>query len=296
MRYLYLDNFRGFKNTTIPILDVNFLVGENSTGKTSVLTMLGMLSNPSLILGPQMVTGPDQPIEAVRFGHFAEMVSAHSSDKSYFRLGIMHSAPVQKKGEPFGAGLLITFRELDGLPSVSQFTSTVQQGDLTLRIETDHVSFKFSATPPIASAMDMANRLAKWAEQHSKPVAEGWKRISPPKGLNIQQLPPFLLMSIASSFAKNGDIARFHPTLPNIGPGLIWIAPIRTKALRTYDEAHTPFSPEGTHTPYIIRRMLASEEEAKKFRQFIDKTVMQVACLRRSTSGSSTGKRSAHLR
>ncbi len=34
--WLYIDNFRGFRITCIPIKDVNFFVGENSTGKTSV--------------------------------------------------------------------------------------------------------------------------------------------------------------------------------------------------------------------------------------------------------------------
>jgi len=31
---LYVDNFRGFRDTYVPIADVNFLVGENSSGKT----------------------------------------------------------------------------------------------------------------------------------------------------------------------------------------------------------------------------------------------------------------------
>jgi hypothetical protein len=31
--YLFIDNFRGFKDTFVPITNVNFLVGENSTGK-----------------------------------------------------------------------------------------------------------------------------------------------------------------------------------------------------------------------------------------------------------------------
>jgi AAA15 family ATPase/GTPase len=37
MEKLYLDNFRGFSDQYIDIRDVNFLVGENSTGKSSVL-------------------------------------------------------------------------------------------------------------------------------------------------------------------------------------------------------------------------------------------------------------------
>ena len=42
--YVYMDNYRGFSNAAIPLRQVNFLVGENSTGKTSFLELLDVLS------------------------------------------------------------------------------------------------------------------------------------------------------------------------------------------------------------------------------------------------------------
>jgi predicted ATP-dependent endonuclease of OLD family len=82
MKYLFLDNFRGFKDTIIPLVDVNFLVGENSTGKTSLLTMLHMFSGPQLFMGQEYSS-----LDTIQLGHFQEMVSAHADDQSYFRLG-----------------------------------------------------------------------------------------------------------------------------------------------------------------------------------------------------------------
>jgi len=35
-------------------------------------------------------------------------------------------------------------------------------------------------------------------------------------------------------------------------PEVTWIAPIRTKPRRTYDELTLAFSPEGGHTPYLM--------------------------------------------
>ncbi|MBF0473108.1 MAG: AAA family ATPase, partial [Nitrospirae bacterium] len=49
MKYLYLDNFRGFKKTYIPIKDINFLVGENSTGKTSILGLIKKISQKNFL-------------------------------------------------------------------------------------------------------------------------------------------------------------------------------------------------------------------------------------------------------
>lgn len=36
---LYVDNFRGFSDAYVPLTDINFLVGENSSGKTSLLSL-----------------------------------------------------------------------------------------------------------------------------------------------------------------------------------------------------------------------------------------------------------------
>jgi predicted ATP-dependent endonuclease of OLD family len=49
--FLFVDNFRGFQDTCIPITDVNFLVGENSTGKTSMLSLIKLFSGPDFFMG-----------------------------------------------------------------------------------------------------------------------------------------------------------------------------------------------------------------------------------------------------
>ena len=53
MKTLYLDNYKGFVKTFIPFLDVNFFVGENSTGKTAILNLLNILSTPSFWISPE---------------------------------------------------------------------------------------------------------------------------------------------------------------------------------------------------------------------------------------------------
>jgi hypothetical protein len=276
MRYLYLDNFRGFKNTTIPILDVNFLVGENSTGKTSVLTMLRMLSNRSLIFGLQALVGVDSSAEGAQFGHFAEMVSAHSPDRSYFRLGMMSNGNSRrnKRSDPSAGGVLMTFHEFDGLPSMSQLTCTAGQHAVSIRIDDDHCSYKILDEPPVTEPEEMSDRLMKWADQHANPTEKGWAKVDMPKGMIAKQVPLFVILTMARTQGGGGKetgATDLGSIIPQIGPELIWIAPIRTKPLRTYDEPHTSFSPDGTHTPYVIRRMLGAETSAARFRKFIEK-------------------------
>ncbi len=97
IRYLFIDNFRGFSDTYIPLLDVNFLVGENSSGKTSFLGLVKLLSSNEFIWGQRFIA------PHVNLGHFEDIVSAHSSDRSYFSFGVI---------EQFGAkteAMLYTF-------------------------------------------------------------------------------------------------------------------------------------------------------------------------------------------
>lgn len=49
---------------------------------------------------------------------------------------------------------------------------------------------------------------------------------------------------------------------------IAWLAPIRTKPRRTYDEYKYDFTPEGEHTPYIIKRILKSKTERNNFLRF----------------------------
>src|SRR5579871_2210539 len=57
----------------------------------------------------------------------------------------------------------------------------------------------------------------------------------------------------------------------DLPPSPIWLAPIRTKTKRTYDQLYQElFSPEGARTPYLIRRMLRSRTSGIKFRKFLE--------------------------
>ena len=58
---------------------------------------------------------------------------------------------------------------------------------------------------------------------------------------------------------------------PMLGRNLIWIAPIRTTPKRTYDEVQLNFTPDGCHTPYVIKKTLDSRTQSEKFIKRIEK-------------------------
>ena len=49
-----MHKFRGFVKTLIPLSKVNFFVGENSTGKTSVLSAIEILSSAEFFYSAEL--------------------------------------------------------------------------------------------------------------------------------------------------------------------------------------------------------------------------------------------------
>ena len=262
-KFLYLDNYRGFSDVVVPLLDVNFLVGENSTGKTSLLSLIKLLSNPALLMG-KMFTN-----EEIDFGHFNEMVSAHATNRTYFRIGFVEERPKpDDENENEVIGFLLTYKEHFGMPRVSAVTLSVGAVEVTVHYVGDEIRFQGALLPRMPTTESMVNSLRRWSDDHGRDSAHLEK-------LNLEDIGDwrgeiplyFVLFNAAKTLGAEGKAISMP--LPSFSNRLIWIAPIRTKPRRTYDEPMTPFSPEGTHTPYVIRRLLNSSSDARRFEKFM---------------------------
>src|SRR5579864_6745062 len=166
--YLFIDNFRGFSDTSIPITDVNFLVGQNSTGKTSVLGLLKLFS------GPRLLMGNDLSDEHVGFGHFSDMVSANSADQSYFRIGFVWERPERKRkgaaSKMVTTGSLFTFLEKDGLPRLFKCTFCRGTEKVSLKLGKTLISYKTTKCTPAVTAQEFMSSLrSEWVSEHSSP-------------------------------------------------------------------------------------------------------------------------------
>ena len=270
--HLFIDNFRGFSNVHIPITKVNFLVGENSTGKTSVLGLLKLFSGPRFLF--QQEFGDDQ----VNFGHFSDMVSVHSEDKSFFRVGLVWEEPGRKKSQGRAIGWLCTFLEHEGVPRLSRYTFC--RGPEKVFMGFDGIDVHYGtetyASPPTTDAI-LATLLPQWVEEHCSPSG-GYQKLSMPRGFP-GKIPIMVAMSLMGGISEANSQARrageevrvvLHPPDITFLPDVTWIAPIRTKPRRTYDELTLAFSPEGGHTPYLIRKMLGSRSVAGQFHAFVE--------------------------
>ncbi len=278
MKYLYLDNFRGFTDTFIPIADVSFLVGENSTGKTSVLGLLKLLSNPRFWLSQEFDT------EDIRFGHFKDIVSIHSKKPNYFTFGIIEDIENPKTQELKSRGFLMTFKQKAGLPRLSHYTLNKGNSIRLIKVTPKQILLKeYSDDCNVAAKKFIGNIFNSWIKEHITP-STGYTNLKIPIELSENENIPILFLSglidqLKKNKSEKGDekglSVSFSPR--PIMDEIVWLAPIRTTPKRTYDEMRLDFSPDGTHTPYLVRKILASKSEALEFKKYLDQVGKQSA-------------------
>ena len=255
MKTLYVDNFRGFSNTYIPLHDVNFFIGENSTGKTSILSLLYLLSSPDFWF-QQKFNIPG----SVQLGNFDDMVSVDSKKKKYFRFGMIDIDS--------NLTFLLTFEKKDGIPVIHRYDFLVDRTEFNILFK-ENIEYKISREK---KHIDIAKVYKGWVNNDDKNNFKEYKC----SGKHIKDINKdfFYVANFLIMQKKNKNIEHSFDKfrLPDFFSHLNWIAPIRTKPKRTYDQIIPKYnSSEGEHTPYLIKKILSKNKSKKEFLKFIEK-------------------------
>ena len=267
---LYLDNYRGFSDTYISLYDVNFLVGENSTGKTSVLNIIKILSSPSFMHSQEF------EIEGENFGHFRDLISVNSSNKKAFSIGLIHEiTPPEKNDSSYIAGFLFTFNEKEGMPWLVRAKYNISETEYAIESRKESIAYKYENIDRFSDENEFSKVIfSKWVNSNFK-NDEDYDRIEIPQGILDRSIPLITLFNIfGANFSDEKDKKRslsryLHGRFFHID--MKWLAPIRSKPRRTYDGYAIKYSPEGDHTPYVIRKILDNSSESIAFLKSIKK-------------------------
>lgn len=280
MRSVYLDNYRGFTSEVIALEDVNFCVGENSTGKTSFLSAVNLLSS-SRFWFEQSFEGDEVP-----FKHFDDFVSVSSRNKSAFRFGSADTNEVsyvdrEKVVAPELKGRAFLFKYVDneGVPKLDSFTTNFRSSSITIYFSENAARYRVSSFDPSEFGSAETQRLlfSRWAKIQDDRSLRG-TRIVKDEGVSKGYVAPLyaLISVVRDAFMKvssDGKKIYLMPAFPKplLGENSAWIAPIRAKPRRTYDAPRLEFSPEGNHVPYLLKRMLSPGRSSHKFVAFLKK-------------------------
>lgn len=270
MKTFYLDNFRGFTKTTIPLTDVTFCVGENSSGKTSFLSLVHLFSTQRFWFD-QLFEGAESA-----FGHFDDIVSINSDDRRYFRIGFAEYSNNGDEGaEPYQNAFLFSYKRSGGMPKLHKLTFSFRSSEIVILFAKTSVRYKVIQHDREPEFSDFSKGdFNGWVEEHASSSMSGY-RVLPAKYKYPYEEYPLVVVSLVRQMLESesdGDSdVYFGIPRPSFGGEMAWLAPIRTKPRRTYDEVRSEFSPEGEHTPYVVKKILDTEGRARKFSNFIGK-------------------------
>jgi predicted ATPase len=254
--YVYLNNYRGFSEASIPLGTVNFLVGENSTGKTSFLELLEIFFSPQFWIFDPICNGG-----GLKRRHFLDLVSVSSLDKTKFDIGVLQLTDDKSSG----SATLVTYKNQDGQPIVSKFTRVNDGVARSLVISNWRGGKKIKfRTGPISNGSDF---FTKCIDFHKNEI--GFKTVDVEPELLAA---PFLFRYGKFLFPDQEGENSLKVLVPSaFSKKIVSLAPIRTKPRRTYDEPQTGYSPEGEHTPYVIRKRLHNKSQAVAFKDFLER-------------------------
>lgn len=270
MRYMFVDNFRGFQETLLPIKDVNFFVGENSTGKTSLLALLSLFHSVGFWVFGQFASRETE-FGDVDLGDYEDIVSMHAKDKKYLHVGGLYGFEKDKRNEY--EAFLMTFSERGGMPRIQRYTIVTDGRKVDVVFKGRKAFYKMGTAERIAEDYSSVRELfMQWLEMHKKETSEstGIKGLELSLGASSVGVVNAMIKEIIEGEPASMREADLSFGYPNLFRNLVWLAPIRTKPEPIYTKYDTPFSPEGHHTPYSIKRLLESKARAEEFKRFVE--------------------------
>lgn len=257
MQAIYFDNFRGFKKTFLTLKNVNFFVGENSSGKTSVLKLIKILSTTRFWFSQEFNS------EEAELGYFSEIASYADRSKKYFDVGVLSNS---MEGKEDISAIKLRYVNTEGIPTIKELSVILNSINIQAVIENGNVKYRFSSTDfSQSNDLDRINRFKFWIENNelvNKAYVKLDKRIP-----HFIQAPLYYLQNIITQIETKNKTKKENSSsffMPSFFEDIAWLAPIRTNPKRTYDSYQITFNPDGTHAPYLLKKLLDKGNTKKR--------------------------------
>lgn len=247
MNEIYLDNYRGFKGQYIPLRDVNFLVGENSSGKTSILVAIKLLTSPDFWLRTN-ISGAGLP-----FSTFSEFLSKSNAGKKHFDMG------VDGLCGKYGSFCFVRFIQRNGAPSVSELAYSFANGVVSIDFQKSNYSYiKEKEFTSLKGFIDYCtSALLTGQAEHGSLEKESFEF---PPGLKLNIVGPGLVQHfVNTNLSAQQQIEENEEENPFNYGACKWIAPIRAKPQSVYSGISSGYSAEGEHTPFVLNEIMNSK-------------------------------------
>ena len=159
---------------------------------------------------------------------------------------------------------IISFRNDKGVPTPCMFTYLSSKYLIHAKISKDKYDIQYSTIGKVSASSDLIDILHSALPIHSSLAADSnWKSSFEVK---IKENLPFIFVKdfIAQEINKQSNSIKFEFNLKYqpFSKSIRWIAPIREKPKRTYDQFKANYSPEGSHIPYKLNELLGDRKKS----------------------------------
>lgn len=267
---IILENFRSFvKRQSIPITPLTFLVGENSSGKSTFLAALSAVEHRLFqTYYPVFYTPPYD------LGNFDTISTYNAKSKKrakYFSLGYK-SSDIREETS------IGTFKEESGRPVLHQI-KTYTKGNkifvdlngrgITVEVSSPRLPDKLLLLPDDLHDIFYPAQVklydSIWYQSLLRYIAYRVTLEIDPKNKSIKDrsYSAYRFYQGDSGIDSSNIYELLLDSSINFQPDIA-IAPVRTKPLRTYDEINDVHTPEGIHIPSLLSRILTKKDERTK--------------------------------
>mgnify|MGYP000177610174 CR=1 FL=1 len=236
---LFLDNYKGFVDTIISIKDVNFLVGENSSGKTSVLKLLEVISSPRFWFQPEF------NFEDIELGYFSEIVNRNNKKDNSFRIGI--DFDVKESSGFIHKFFWLEFVERNSKPIVHKFKFTSAEKSILCIFESETRVVYFQKD------FEQDEDFYNWV--HDIKTFENLEKSDVALHYNV---PFAAVWSMVENKINSDNINRIYVPIPF--NRVQRFAPIRATPKRWYESYAISYNSNGEHTPLLLKELLHSSK------------------------------------
>lgn len=240
MEKIYLKNYKGFREQFIELEDVNFFVGENSTGKTSILKIINLLASHKFWFDFEFNN------DEVELGYFEEIITKNIDEK-FIQIGLeKYSKNLKEQDKQERLRILLEFKQLDSIPAIDKIKINAGNYDLFIKFTSNEIKYK--------SKENVENSFEDWVRDLN--FLGNYQKLDFPSS----RLPfPVIVDLVRQEIKKKTDkpLASIRFNQEKLYANYNWIAPIRAKPKRIYESYKVNFSAEGDHIPQVLRQILS---------------------------------------
>ena len=236
MKQLYIDNYKGYDQLFLSFCDVNFFVGENSTGKTALLSLINIITTPDFWFTGKLNN------DNITVGYFDELINKNSSNQEYFRIGVEFDMSHQEQNTPMYS--LFKFINKKGNAYLAEYKTNIGNQTVVLYLNNKGcISY--------SNRNNTSEDFQAWiADENESPTKHRLK-------YKTNETPFFIARQELNSIFGGKFAYMSFPFLK----GVSWITPIRAKAQRFYENFTYNYSPDGQHTPVLLKNIIQTKKK-----------------------------------